>query len=215
MKIIYILSLFVLCLCSCSTPVYMTVDAYSSPEAQCKKSYTLVVNERHTAEANLQNREFQHMTEQVLADRGFCKANDEEADVIVYLDYGISEPVISQCPYDSPVYGPTGLVVNSSRHYSSVSPQYGVVGYETKYESHITYERYLSLIGYDKNSSGGSKSELWRLYTVSIGEVGDLRRVFPALLVGSKKFIGFSTGQKIETKVYESNDEVKKLKQND
>lgn len=215
MKLIYALPMMLLMLSSCSTPVYMTIDAYSSPEAQDMKNYVFIDSEKPLIGGDLQNKEFRSMTEQVLAEDGFSKTNTESADVEIFLDYGVSDPQVVQSTYSTPVYGPTGLLcVSYSSLGPSVAPQYGVVGYETKVDTQIRYERYLAMVGYDKNNiqPNGNHVELWRLHVSSVGETGDLRRIFPVLLAGAKNYIGKSTGQKIELKMYENNKEVLKIK---
>ena len=164
---------------------------------------------------------------QVLEDMEFSGADKENANVGILLDYGITDPIISEYTYSSPLYGQTGVAesrttgcVNSfsncatySQHTSN-TPQYGVVGYETKVGTLVTYIRHLLLVGYDmeKFRVDGTTEELWRLHVSSAGETGDMRRIFPVLLAGAKKYIGRSTGQKIELKMYETDEEVLKIK---
>ena len=55
-------------------------------------------------------------------------------------------------------------------------------------------------------------AELWRLHITSAGDTGDLRRIFPVLLAGAKKYIAQSTGQKIDLQLYETDEDVLKIK---
>lgn len=226
MKLIWTIFL-ILSLSGCVKPIHMTIDAYSCAEAMNRKNHFLIVTEKSLESGELQSKEFQGMTEQVLADVGFSSADKEDANVGILLDYGITDPIISQYTYSSPVYGQTGIATSqtSGNVYSysncatysqqtTYTPQYGVVGYETKVGTLVTYVRHLSLTGFDmdKFRAEGDAKELWRLHVSSVGETGDLRRIFPVLLAGAKKYIGVSTGQKIELRMYETNEEVSKIK---
>ena len=208
---VILISLF---LGGCGGTVYhVTVESISSASALEKNKFVIIPANENCEETDLQYLEFASYTENVLQDVGFEKAPSiDEANIAILLTYGISDPKIYEYTYSTPVWGQTG--VSASTTYGNINtysngatysqnttytPEYGIIGSTTHTGIGVTYFRHFALNGIDleKYRDTGKSQELWITKT-SLGESGDLRKVFPYLLSASKGYIGSSTGEKRE-----------------
>ncbi|CRX37966.1 hypothetical protein [Estrella lausannensis] len=215
-------------ICGCSTPFNVTVDSISSPIAIEKNKFIIIPGNKDVDENNLQYAEFSAYTEKVLESIGFEKvSNPEDADVGIFLSYGVSDPKFYEYTYSTPIWGQTGVA--QSNTYGSVTrygncatysqnttytPQYGVIGSQTNVGVGVVYFRNLTLEGVDleKFRENGKVYDLWKTAAISNGESGDLRYVFPYMLVASKNFIRTNSLQKVNIQIAKDNHEVEELK---
>jgi hypothetical protein len=151
----------------------------------------------------------------------------DQAQVVIILRYGISDPQFYNYTYSVPVYGQTGI---SSSHTSgsinsysngasysantSFTPSYGVIGSSTHVGTGVLYTRYLSLNGIDVEhyKLTNEIKDLWHTKITSVGESGDLRKIFPILLGAAKEHIASNTGQKITVTLTEKDNRVLEVK---
>jgi hypothetical protein len=75
---------------------------------------------------------------------------------------------------------------------TAYTPEYGVIGSETRMAKGVRYIRYFTLRGVDAKES---KEELWSTKVKSLGNSGDLRAMFPIMLIASERHIGENTGK--------------------
>jgi hypothetical protein len=213
-----ILLLLILFLTGCaSRAFYVSVDSITSTSTvEQKKKYILLPGNKDCKVNDLQFIEFCSYTDKILQNKGFIKvSNIDEADIAIVLSYGISDPKLHQYTYSIPVWGETGIVSSNTfgtinkfinaMNYSqttSYTPRYGVVGYSTHVGTKILFVRYLTLSGADlekfkKTGQIQDIQELWSTKAHSIGESGDLREIFPVLLIASQKHIAENTGKQV------------------
>jgi hypothetical protein len=207
---------------------HVNIDSISSEEALTKKKYILLPGNKDANAEDLQFKEFANYIHRALIAKGFVPAdNAESAEIAVFLAYGIGDPKEHQYSYSMPVWGQTGVsssttsgTLSTYGNYGSYSgtttytPTYGVTGYTSHVGSYITYFRFMSLDAYDLGIYRKQKkaSQAWRTTVTSTGSSGDLRRVLPILVAGSKEYVGSNTGQKVQVILYEDDAEVLEIK---
>jgi hypothetical protein len=64
----------------------------------------------------------------------------------------------------------------------------------------------------DTYAKSGKEKIVWSTSITSTGSSGDIRRVFPYLIVAGQTYFGKSSGEKIVVKVYEGDQRVTQLK---
>jgi hypothetical protein len=135
----------------------------------------------------------------------------EDADVAIFLTYGIGEPRVTQYAESYPVYGQvssaststvSSTAYNSYGGSSSMSgtisepARYGVVGIGSTTVTNVTFDRYITISAVDVPTYKKTSqiAEVWKTSITSTGSSGDLRAVFPAILVGAIPYFGTNSG---------------------
>lgn len=220
MNKLLLLCRFTLCLfiSGCAPKFIVEIDSLSAPAAKEKTSYVLVPGNKDCSKLDLQYIEFESHADKVLQDLGFKKAsNSNPAEVAIMLYYGISDPQIHEYTYSVPVYGQTGTTTSTTYNYGGITtshkPSYGVVGSSTHVGTDVIFKSYLTLTATDIEHYDltNETKTLWKTHITSVGEIGDLRILFPIILAGAKNHIATDTGQiiKIELKVGENKRQAK------
>ena len=200
----------------------VSVDSICTSSACQKKTYILLPGNKDGKIGDLQFQEFAAYTEKALNMQGFMRASSiDDADVAILLCYGISDPQFYEYTYSLPIYGQTGVsssktsgMVNSfggSVMYSentNYTPSYGIVGSSTHVGTGVSFARYMVISGVDleqfkKTGKIEDAQEIWSTKANSVGASGDLREIFPILLVASQKHIAANTGKKISYSIRE------------
>ncbi len=228
-----VLALSLALLTACTSYRYFSVDVDSicCSTARQKKTYILLPGNKDGNINDLQFQEFAAYTDKSLQTQGFRKTTIiDDADVAILLCYGISDPKYYEYTYSVPVWGQTGIsssqssgVVNrvgNSVTYSgntSYTPSYGVVGSSTHIGTGVAFARYLVISGVDleqfkKTGKVEDAKELWSTKANSIGASGDLREIFPVLLIASQKHIAENTGKQISYSIREDEELVEQIK---
>jgi len=193
------------------------VDSLAQTDAAQKKRYVLMPGGKGVEAGDLQFQEFAAYIEKILMERGFVKVSAfADADVAIFLAYAIGDPRTYQYSYSLPTWGQTG--VSSSNTFGTVSsyggmatysgtttytPTYGITGSTTHVGTDTVYTRFLFLDAYDVATYVRDKkmSQVWKTSVVSTGSSGDLRLVFPYMVVAVKPYFGTNTGRKIKVEV--------------
>lgn len=214
--------------CAVGPRFHVNVDSISAPEAALKTKYFLLPGVKDVEATDLQYREYSNYVERALTSSGYTKASNlAEAEIAIFLGYGIGDPETHQFTYSLPSYGQTGI--SSSNTYGTVNtygntatysgttthtPTYGVTGSTTHTGSRTTYFRYMWLDAVDLDEYRTSEKEvqLWKTTVTSSGSSGDLRQVFPVLVAASKPHIGSNTGKKIKIMLSEGDKRVIEIK---
>ena len=195
---------------SCQSAKYrVDVDAVSKTDYQAGQ--TFVVKTISEQADPLLKKQFEDYVVKGLVKKGFVQSSSAVSDIVVYLDYAISDPQEVEYSYSSPIIGQTG--VSSSRTYGSVNsytgsysgtttytPTYGVTGYRNHSGTRLVHTRHLSLEALPFESKS-REDLLWRTRVKSSGGSGDMRRVLPILVVASWQVFGEDTGGVISTTV--------------
>ncbi len=143
-------------------------------------------------EGSLEHKTYEQAVRQELNAKGLRETPLEQAEVVVFLSYGIDtgREVVSSYP----IVGQTG--VSSSYTYGTVqtyggygtysgttiyTPTYGVVG--TGVTSHTEYTRFLKLDILDKTALiGGKIKKLYEGKVISSGSSGQVSAVLPTMI---------------------------------
>lgn len=215
--------------CQATAPRFeVNVDSISAPTNNELKRYILLPNNKGITVDNLQYQEYARYVERALATHGFVKANDfNDANVAIFLGYGIGDPQTNQYTYSIPTWGKTGVsssstnstvnvygntaTVNSNTTYT---PTYGVTGSTTGVSSYTTFTRYLVINALDLNEYKATEKQkqLWRTSVVSTGSSGDLRQVLPVLVAASKPYLSKNTGKQVKVSIREQDQPVLEIK---
>lgn len=227
-KFLLIVVIALLQACAVGPQFHINVDSISAPEAVSKTKYILLPGVKGVEAGDLQYREYAAYVDRALISEGYIQSSSfADADVAIFLGYGIGEPETHQFTYSLPTYGQTG--VSSSNTYGTVNtygntatysgtttytPTYGVTGSTTHIGTRTTYFRYMWLdaIDLDEYRKTEKEIQLWKTTVTSTGSSGDLRQVFPALVAASKPHIGSNTGKKIKVVLSESDRRVTEIK---
>lgn len=141
---------------------------------------------------------------------------DKNAEIAIYLTFGVGDPVTNIESYSIPIWGNTGYLSSQTSFYgntayTSYQPMMGVTGTSTQIVSDTKYGRFciLEAIDLDKSIKNKRPIPVWKTTLNSAGPSNDLRRVFPALAVFAKHFAGKNTET---SKVYEITEEDEQIK---
>lgn len=229
MKIYFLIAVLALLqACAVGPQFHVNVDSISAPEAVTKTKYFLLPGVKDVEVGDLQYREYAAYVERALMSKGYSKASSfTDADIAIFLGYGIGDPDTRQFTYSLPTYGQTG--VSSANTYGTVNtygntatysgtttytPTYGVTGSTTHTGTQTTYFRYMWLDAVDLDEYRKTEKEiqLWKTTVTSTGSSGDLRQVFPILVAASKPHIGSNTGKKVKVILSEGDKRVTEIK---
>ena len=231
-----IISVFILLFSGCAMKPKYFVNVDSIGDIHHKTKYVLMSGFKNISITNLEFQEYSKYIDKALQNKGFVKTDFKNADVAIFLRYGISKPQKHIQSYSIPVYGQTGVssattygtsnthgtlnTYGKNRYYSGntysnsttyYTPTYGIKGYQSGVSKYITYIRYYELNAIDLEYYKKQR-ELWKTTVTSTGSSGDLRRVFPILVAASEKYIGSNTGKQVKVQLYEDDTKVLELK---
>ena len=213
-----------------SSRFYVAVDSLATSNAPLKKTYLLLPGNSGVTEADLQFKEYATYLKRVLEQKGYIYASSkEEADLAVYLSYGIGDPEVYQYSYNEPTWGYSGYlrarthVVTETtkdgekiyRSYVTYAPTYGITGYTTYVGSKTVYNRFavITAFEYDQLKKEEEKEvQLWKTTITSTGASDDLRRIFPVLMAASIPYLATDTGHKVHVTISENDNVVLKVK---
>jgi len=214
--------------CAMTQKYHVDVDSISSPDADSKKKYILLSGIKDVKDTDLQFIEYTKYIETALISRGFSKATTiEDANVAIFLVYGIGNPQKNTYSYALPMWGQTG--VSSSTTYGSLNtfgntatysgtttynPTYGITGFFPVSGSYVNYFRFLILdaVDIDEYKKTQKMNQLWQTTVTSTGSSGDLRLVFPVMVAASKEYLGLNTGKRIQIILSEEDQRVVEIK---
>jgi hypothetical protein len=208
---------------------HVEIDSLASKQKQTYKTYILLPGNKDVSPNDLQYQEYSQYINKALTSKGYIlTGNIEEADLAVFLGYGIGDPQEHIYSYSIPTFDQTGVssastygTVNDYGSFGSVSatttytPSYGVTGYVPQVGSYVTYFRYILLTAFDLNEFRKSKEEIqvWKTTITSTGSSSDLRMVFPILVGAAKDYIGSSTGKQVKVILNETDKRVLEIKE--
>ncbi len=227
--------------CATTKPVFhVFVDSINSNEATLGKTCIVLSGLKDVRSEDLQFKEYVSYVERALTSKGYVVVDQiENANIVVFLGYGIGDPEEHTYAYSLPIWGQTGFssattfgtgnTLGSAYPYggntglsgttihsgtTAYTPTHGVIGATTHQDSFVTYTKYVFLNAYDLDLFRESKKEkqLWKTEMVSTGSGSDLRRVFPVLVAASSPYIGENTGHKLEIVLKEDSKEVLEIK---
>ncbi len=233
--VVFVLILFY----GCATKPKYIVNVSSIGNTHQKMKYVLMSGLKNISTTDLEFQEYAKYINKALQKKGFIKSYFKNANIAIFLSYGISKPQKHTYSYSIPIYGQTGIssatTYGTSNTYGTLNtygntgyysgntysnattyytPKYGIKGYQSGIGEYITYTRYFELSAVDLEYFKITKKnkQLWKTTVISTGSSGDLRRVFPVLVAASERYIGLNTGKQIKIQLYEDDKKVLELK---
>ena len=205
----------------------VAVDSIASGEASSKKTYLLLPGNQGETEADLQFQEYAAYLKRVLEAKGYVyTSSKDEADLAVYIAYGIGDPEKYQYAYTLPEWRRTGYLSSGTyvtqtdeagertyRSYTTFTPIYDW-SYSTYIDTRTAYRSFAVITTYDYEQFKKDEKEvqLWKTTVTSTGVSDDLRRIFPVLIAASSPYLATDTGHKVYVTLYENDDAVTKVK---
>lgn len=208
-----VLSAFV---AGCATsPYQVKVDAISKPAPVTAQSYRLKSKDPRLGDENLRYREASEFVKTALSGKGLYEApNEESADMIIELDYGMDAPRSKVERVSVPVYAQVGgrvryetVPITDSRGNTSFRnvtvydpPRSELVGYDDMPRTVTIYEKYLKITARENKaaSEGKPPAELWSIHASAEDESKDLRKYLPIMASATVDYIGKdSSNQKL------------------
>ncbi len=198
----------------------VVIDSINAPEKSTQQKYFLLPGLKDVNLNDLQFREYVTYVDKALKNRGYVKTtSSDDAELIIFLSYGIGDPQNNVYSYVMPTWGQTGY--SSSTTYGTVrsygnsasfsgttsyTPSYGITGYVPITRSYTTYSRYIIIDAVDALESRKTAKivQAWQTNIASTGSSGDLRRAFPVMITAAMPLIASNTQGMIS---YEINEE--------
>jgi len=205
----------------CSTSTYrVKVDSISKPEVAASEaqSYRLKSKDPALGEENLRYKEAADYVKTALSGKGFYEAeNEDSADMIVELDFGMDAPRTKVERVSVPVYAQVGggvrydqVPVTDARGNTTMRtvavyepPRNELVGYDNVPRQVTIYEKYLRITARENKiaSEGRPPAELWSIQASAEDESKDLRKYLPIMASATMDYIGEDSTNQREIKV--------------
>lgn len=224
--------------CASSKPkCFVNIDSIGHNSGKIK--YVLLSGLKNIDNNDLQFKEYERYIDKALKKKGFIKGNFENAEIAIFLSYGISDPQKNIETYSVPVWGKTGVSSSTtygnshtcgtlntygnmgnyqgntySRKTTYHTPTYGVVGYRNETMRYTTFTRYFQLNAIDLKDYKLNKKQthLWITTVRSTGANGNLREIFPILVAASNDFIATNTGKRVQIILTQDDSRVLEIK---
>ena len=215
-------------LSGCATtqrPSYtVSVNGLATQTTNAAASFVILPGDKNVAATDLQFQEYAGFVERALGQRGLHRAPSvDEADMMIFLAYGIGDPKEHVYSYSLPHFGQTG--VSSSTTYGSIygnsysgttyyNPTYGITGYSSQVGTYVTFTRHVFIEAVDLPTyrSQNKVVQVWKTEIVSVGSSGDLRKVIPVMIGAASSYMGTNTGEIRTVNLYEDDPRVMLVK---
>lgn len=157
----------------------------------------LFCNDENIPKHDLKNLELEGYVKKALAPKGYTFTNNnEDANVVIFYEYGVSDPRFYTSEKIVPVWGVTGIGASittttrqrtpiTGRPYTQQStfniPSYGQVGERVVTQTATKYLCWANISAYDADyyRKTGEDKMLWLIEIQSENESNNLRFVFP------------------------------------
>jgi hypothetical protein len=208
----------------------LEVDSYGEDSLLIEKDFFLYLADSSINTNDMQFQEFYVCLIKFFTQRGYRFVDSiQEANIIIFFTYGITDPITSERTLNLPVHGQTGTKSTTTTgsisrapfsnelQYSQKTynqPTYGVTGYNTVHHTVTKYTKYLFLTAcdFDYLNPESINRKLWQTYITSTDKYNDMRKVFPYMLIGSRDFIGHSSSENKKLYIYENDISVQQFK---
>jgi len=188
------------------------VSGYSDGQTVAGTRYALVADESQRQASAFEFPEYARHVERALATRNMVRVADPAgADVIIYVGYGVGDPVKHSESTPNARFLPvqTGVTTTQMTPTGQLVqvPETTMrwVGSGSTTTEWTTYDRWLRLSAVDaaEQRQSGKNRERWHMDIKSTGDSDDLRLVMPYMTYSASKYIGLDTGHALEIKVKE------------
>lgn len=190
---------FALLLAGCVT-VKTSVTSFHTDEVNAWGKTIKVVHADEAQANSLAFRTYKANFEEELAKDGFVPTENDDAELIAVVSYGIDDGTTTTQTGSSPVYGQTGG--GYTTHSGTISsygtsgsdfgmysgssytyPTYGIVGSETYTYDKTVYKRFVAMNIYNRGDfPAGSATPIYEGYATSSGSCGNMSIVLPIIV---------------------------------
>ena len=196
--------------------VNVRLDAYGSNENIATKKVALMIsNDESIQKHDLKNMEFEGYIKKVLAPKGYTFTdNKEDANIVIFYEYGVSDPRYYTSEKIVPVWGVTGISSSVTttikqrtpisgrpytQQYTYNTPSYGKIGERAVTETTIKYLCWANISAYDADyyRKTGEDKMLWLTEIQSENETDNLRFVFPYMIAAAKYNMGLNRTDRV------------------
>lgn len=215
-------------LTGCATFFDVSINSFNTSSSSRLKKFYVLPGEKGVTEEDLQFREAKQYLGKALVSKGY-KAVEKiaDAEIIVFLQYGIGEPKTQTDSYTVPILGQTGggtSYVNATSYGSggirtvsgtvTQQPTFGVTGYSSGTVSRTTFGRWMRVeaVDYAEFAQTRTVKSVWETRIISVGRSGDIREVIPVMIGAGTKHLGENTGKFVRVVLSESDERIERLK---
>lgn len=211
----------------CATSTYeVKVDAISKSRTTAPtgdpsgelQSYKIKSKNPAVGDENLRYKEAVDYVKTALSSKGLYEApNQDRADMIVELDYGMDSPRTKMETVSVPVYAQTGGGVRyeqvevtdprGNKGFRTVAvyqpPRTELIGFDDVPRQVNVYEKYLRITARENKpaSEGRPPSEVWSVNVSTEDESKDLRKYLPILASATADYIGKDSNNQRTVKI--------------
>lgn len=179
------------CLCGCARTYRVNVQSFTSAPEPVKRKYVLAPADENVNPSDLEYQEYARQVEYILGQNGYIETGPDQANLAIFLGYGISGPQSNIEIYSRPAWGHIGYHHPHSYYRSGFG-----FGYQTEIREYTTYTKHLTLTAWDYETYKKNKGErqYWKVTAVSTGSSANLRQTFSALALAAGQYLGQNTG---------------------
>lgn len=207
--------LFISLLSGCAQTEDLQVSSLASTHSDAGyKRFVIVSDSYKPVDNDLTFEEFARQAKQVLIQKGFIAVdNPKDAQLLVALSYHIGTPKTRTEVVNTPTYPMFGPVY--IRHYGYYHPYWNYPVYNTSVYQFTTYQKTMRLQAISAKEFSASKTvkPLWDVIVSSNNENGDLRYMFPYMLVAAGQYIGRNSGYSVSLTLEKNDPYVASLRQ--
>ena len=225
-ELIPLVALFAtLVITGCSSTYSFKVDAINNSDPNVKelKSYKIVSSNVQFNEEDLEFQEVSQYIKTALSGRGYYEAPAiDNADMVIDVSYGVSEPQTDFKTKTSPIYGRSSggfktistPVIDRNGNVRYVNStvftpsRVEMIGVQEQIIPIITYEKYLRMTSRDNRDivNKESPTQVWSIYVKNKDESEDLRKYVPLMAAAAIPYVGENTENQQEIRIKEEDD---------
>lgn len=205
-----IISLLLLSLFGCTSPMVIKVDAIAAPEPITATRYVILSGMQDVSEDDLYFREFSHYFRVALNRQGYRETSLQDAELAIYLSYGINPGRTVSYTTSHPVYewvgGETVVYSETKDEPAGRTKTVGEVWIPSRRQvvgMDVSTHEYTVITGFaileakpnKETDNPQALKTLWKTTINSSGESIDLRALMPAMAIAAEPYLGADTGQ--------------------
>lgn len=200
--------LFIGVLSGCANTEDLQVSALAAKDVPTQyKKFVIVSDKNEVVNNDLTFSEYARQVVSVLEMQGYTRVpNIDDAQLMVVLTFHISAPHTKTDIVNTPVYPMAGPFYSGPFGYYPY-PLLDYPVYQPMVHQWVVYKKLVRLQALDAAAYTKQKriKPLWDIQVTSNNENGDLRYMFPYMLVAAEPYIGKDTGQIINVTVDNNN----------
>ena len=214
----------------CTTTYRVQVDALANPAlAATKRTYAFATADRSARMAgDLRYGEVLRQVDRALATRGFQAVSTGAAELNIFVDFGVGNPVTRMYTFSTPIYAELGGGYTTRTRQTTdaagktttttetvrVPGTYERVGTDVSTNSVTTYRKHLRLSARQREAGVRPEAgrEVWTVTAVCDDQEADLRAALPLMAEALTPYIAADTGRAIIVEFQEKDGELVPVK---